>query len=74
MRWSDDQLQSTLNRVRMPRADEYHGTRYSLPMFFQDKINSIIHGPQKKYAPITAHDYLQQRIAANFAANSATMG
>ena len=31
-------------------------------------MNSIIQGPQKKYAPITANDYLQQRIAANFAA------
>ena len=31
-------------------------------------MNAIIQGPQKKYAPITAHDYLQQRIAANFAA------
>jgi hypothetical protein len=27
----------------------------------------VIQGPDKKYAPITAHDYLQQRIAANYA-------
>jgi isopenicillin N synthase-like dioxygenase len=27
MRWSDDKLQSTLHRVRMPRADEYLGPR-----------------------------------------------
>ncbi len=69
-RWSDDQLQSTLHRVRMPRADEYLGPRYSLPFFCQANMNSIIQGPQKKYEPITAHDYLQQRIAANFAAMS----
>ena len=70
MRWSDDQLQSTLHRVRMPRPDEYLGPRYSLPFFCQANMDAVIQGPQKKYAPITAHDYLQQRIAANFA----TMG
>jgi hypothetical protein len=35
MRWSDDKLQSTLHRVRIPRADEYLGPRYSLPFFCQ---------------------------------------
>ena len=29
--------------------------------------DAIIQGPRKMYDPITAHDYLQQRIAANFA-------
>jgi hypothetical protein len=29
--------------------------------------DAIIQGPGKKYAPVTAQDYLQQRIAANFA-------
>jgi isopenicillin N synthase-like dioxygenase len=67
MRWSDDQLQSTLHRVRMPRADEYLGPRYSLPFFCQANRNAVITSPSGKYAPITAHDYLQQRIAANFA-------
>ncbi|MFD2237431.1 isopenicillin N synthase family dioxygenase [Aureimonas populi] len=67
MRWSDDQLQSTLHRVRMPRPDEYLGPRYSLPFFCQANKDAIIRGPMGKYAPITAHDYLQQRIAANFA-------
>ncbi len=67
MRWSDDQLRSTLHRVRMPRADEYLGPRYSLPFFCQANTDAIIQGPGKTYAPITAHDYLQQRIAANFA-------
>ncbi|MFN3546297.1 MAG: isopenicillin N synthase family dioxygenase [Mesorhizobium sp.] len=65
MRWSDDQLQSTLHRVRMPRQDEYLGPRYSLPFFCQANKDAVIQGPAKKYAPITAHDYLQQRIAAN---------
>lgn len=65
MRWSDDQLQSTLHRVRMPRQDEYLGPRYSLPFFCQANKDAVIQGPGRKYAPITAHDYLQQRIAAN---------
>lgn len=67
-RWSDDQLLSTLHRVRMPHANEYLGPRYSLPFFCQANMNSIVQGPQKKYEPLTAHDFLQQRIAANFAA------
>ncbi|PLX36334.1 MAG: 2OG-Fe(II) oxygenase [Hyphomicrobiales bacterium] len=67
MRWSDDQLKSTLHRVRMPREDEYLGPRYSLPFFCQANTDAIIQGPGKVYAPITAHDYLQERIAANFA-------
>jgi isopenicillin N synthase-like dioxygenase len=66
-RWSDDQLLSTLHRVRMPRQDEYLGPRYSLPFFCQANKDAIIQGPRKTYDPITAHDYLQQRIAANFA-------
>ncbi len=67
MRWSDDQLQSTLHRVRMPRADEYLGPRYSLPFFCQANKDAVIQGPGGKYSPISAHDYLQQRLAANFA-------
>ncbi|MEH2469644.1 isopenicillin N synthase-like dioxygenase [Nitrobacteraceae bacterium AZCC 2161] len=66
-RWSDDRLLSTLHRVRMPSADEYQGSRYSLPFFCQANKNAMIQGPGKVYAPISAHDYLQQRIAANFA-------
>jgi isopenicillin N synthase-like dioxygenase len=66
MRWSDDKLQSTLHRVRMPRADEYPGPRYSLPFFCQANKDAVIQGPERKYVPITAHDYLQQRIAANY--------
>lgn len=67
MRWSDDQLQSTLHRVRMPRPHEYQGSRYSIAFFCQANKDAIIQGPQSRYEPITANDYLQQRIAANFA-------
>ncbi len=65
MRWSDDQLLSTLHRVRMPAEHEYLGPRFSLPFFCQANKDAIIQGPGKKYEPITADDYLQQRIAAN---------
>jgi len=27
----------------------------------------MIQGPEKKYPPIATHDYLQQRIATNYA-------
>lgn len=65
MRWSDDQLQSTLHRVRMPREDEYLGSRYSLPFFCQANKDAIIQGSGKKYGPISAADYLYQRVTAN---------
>ena len=67
MRWSDDQLQSTLHRVRMPRADEYLGPRYSLPFFCQANRDAVIRSPSGRDEPITAKDFLNQRIAANFA-------
>lgn len=67
MRWSDDQLKSTLHRVRMPKVDEYQGPRYSMAYFCQANKDVIIQGPQKKYPAISAQDYLLQRINANFA-------
>lgn len=67
MRWSDDQLQSTLHRVRMPRPGEYLGRRLSLPFFCQANRDAIMQGPLGKYEAITAGDYLTQRINANFA-------
>lgn len=68
MRWSDDKLNSTLHRVRMPREGEYQGKRLSIPFFCQANRDVLIEGPEGKYAPITAAEYLRQRIAANFAA------
>lgn len=71
MRWSDDRLPSTLHRVRMPRPDEFNGdqldARYSIAYFAQADRDALIEGPSGKHAPITAADYLEQRIAANFA-------
>jgi isopenicillin N synthase-like dioxygenase len=68
MRWSDDKLPSTLHRVRMPRPDEHLGPRYSIAYFAQADRDAVIEPPSGRHAPITASDYLQQRIAANFAA------
>lgn len=66
MRWSDDQLKSTLHRVRMPRQGDYLGPRYSLAFFCQANKDVIIQGPKKTYDPISAQDYLKLRIDANF--------
>ena len=66
MRWSDDRLRSTLHRVRMPRPGEYLGPRQSIAFFCQANADATIVGPAGKYAPISAADYLRQRIAANF--------
>jgi isopenicillin N synthase-like dioxygenase len=71
MRWSDDQLPSTLHRVRMPRPDELDGDRlgprYSIAYFAQADGDAVIESSHGSHAPITAADYLEQRIAANFA-------
>lgn len=66
MRWSDDQLRSTLHRVRMPKEGESTGPRYSLAFFCQANSSVMIESPAGKYDPISAADYLQQRLAANF--------
>lgn len=68
MRWSDDQLPSNFHRVKNPMPGEYMGPRYSLAFFAQANRDAIIEGPAKKYPPIAAGDYLNQRVAANFKA------
>ncbi len=67
MRWSDDQLKSTLHRVRMPKPGEYRGPRYRMAFFCQANKEVMIESPAGKYPPISAADYLLQRIQANFA-------
>lgn len=64
MRWSDDKLKSTLHRVAVP--ENASGSRYSIAFFCQANKSALIEGPLKTYEPITAEDYLKQRIAANF--------
>ncbi|QPM88816.1 isopenicillin N synthase family dioxygenase [Pseudooceanicola algae] len=67
MRWSDDKLQSTLHRVRMPKPDDYLGPRYSMAYFAQANMDTLLEGPEGKYEPMTGHDYIQMRLGANFA-------
>ncbi len=67
MRWSDDQLKSNFHRVKNPRPDEYQGSRYSLAFFAQANRDVVVQGHAGRYPPITADDYLQQRVNANFA-------
>lgn len=66
MRWSDDQLPSNFHRVKSPQPGEDRGARYSLAFFCQANTDALIESPSGKYPPITAGDYLRQRIAANF--------
>lgn len=66
MRWSDDLLPSNFHRVRPPRDGEYLGARYSIAYFAQANTDVTIETPKSTYPPITAADYLTQRITANF--------
>jgi isopenicillin N synthase-like dioxygenase len=66
MRWSDDRLPSNFHRVRNPVPGEYMGPRYSLAFFCQANTDALIESPAGKYPPITAGDYLAERIRANF--------
>jgi len=68
MRWSDDVLPSNFHRVKNPLPGEYMGARYSLAFFCQANRDAIIQSPGGKYPDISAGDYLNQRIAANFKA------
>ncbi|WP_092801072.1 isopenicillin N synthase family dioxygenase [Rhodococcus globerulus] len=67
MRWSDDVLPSNFHRVKSPGLNDYRGPRYSLAFFAQANRDIMIEGPAGKYPPITAEDYLYQRVNANFA-------
>ncbi len=66
MRWSDDRLLSNLHRVRMPKPDEPLGPRYSIAFFCQANTDTVLAGPLGKYEPMTAHEYIQMRLGANF--------
>ena len=66
MRWSDDQLSSNFHRVAAPKHGEFQGDRYSIAFFAQANRDVVIVGPTGVHAPITAEDYLQQRIQANY--------
>ncbi|MFC9438314.1 isopenicillin N synthase family dioxygenase [Nocardia sp. NPDC057030] len=65
-RWSDDLLPSNFHRVRSPGEGEYQGDRYSIAYFAQADRDAVIQGPQGKYPPVTAADFLTQRVQANY--------
>lgn len=65
-RWSDDVLKSTLHRVRSPRLGEDLSARYSVVFFAQANEEMSLQGSLGKYPPITAGDFIQQRLNANF--------
>ncbi|WVQ82264.1 hypothetical protein IAT38_004392 [Cryptococcus sp. DSM 104549] len=78
MRWSNDELKSTLHRVRAPPAKPDDGEmtreRYSIPYFCsadRDRIIDALPGTwsetrPKKYSPITSGEYLDMRLNATY--------
>lgn len=82
MRWSNDELKSTLHRVRAPPLVETDGDskarmtrpRYSIPYFVcADREKTIdcvpgCFGPNhpKKYEPINSQDYIDMRMNATY--------
>ncbi|KZT12038.1 thymine dioxygenase [Laetiporus sulphureus 93-53] len=77
MRWSNDTIKSTIHRVRAPpnmiTKDGMTPERYSIPYFCSDHDQVVdclpgtfsLENP-KKYEPISAGDYIRQRLAANY--------
>jgi isopenicillin N synthase-like dioxygenase len=69
MRWSDDRLKSNFHRVKAADTGVDIPERYSMPYFAQADRSAVIQGPEHKYEPMTAGDYLDMRIRANFGAS-----
>jgi isopenicillin N synthase-like dioxygenase len=66
MRWSDDRLPSNFHRVRGPKPGENQDARYSIAYFAQADRDKLMESPTGAWEPITAHDYLLERIRANY--------
>jgi isopenicillin N synthase-like dioxygenase len=77
MRWSNDILKSTLHRVRAPPLSDGElntPARFSIPYFIGPDASKKIeclpgcYGPDrpKRYEPITAAEYIDMRMAANY--------
>uniref|UniRef100_D8PQ95 Fe2OG dioxygenase domain-containing protein n=1 Tax=Schizophyllum commune (strain H4-8 / FGSC 9210) TaxID=578458 RepID=D8PQ95_SCHCM len=58
MSWSDDRFKSLIHRVRMPTPEESGKARNSMAYFTQPRPQVIIQGPTRKYAPMTAQEYI----------------
>lgn len=52
--------------MRGPRTDENQDARYSIAFFAQANKDVLMESPTGKWDPITAYDYLLQRIQANY--------
>lgn len=66
MRWSDDRLKSNFHRVKAADIGVDIPERYSMPYFAQADRDAVIAGPEGKHEPMTAGEYLDMRIQANF--------
>ncbi|HEY0626148.1 MAG TPA: 2-oxoglutarate and iron-dependent oxygenase domain-containing protein [Allosphingosinicella sp.] len=69
-RLTNGRLRSTSHRVVNPAPDRASNARYSMPFFLHFRPDFLIEalpgtvadGEQAKWPPITAHDYLQERL------------
>ena len=69
-RLTNGKLRSTTHRVVNPTPDRASKARYSMPFFLHFRSDFLIDplketiaaGEQPKWAPITANDYLQERL------------
>lgn len=80
MRWTNDELRSTIHRVRTPAQTEIDPEtgvrmtkrRYSIPFFIGADATTVVdcvstcHGPDrpKRYEPVTTADYFNMRMNA----------
>ncbi|KII86504.1 hypothetical protein PLICRDRAFT_44099 [Plicaturopsis crispa FD-325 SS-3] len=77
-RWSNDQIRSTVHRVRAPpnltSADGMTPERYSIPYVCSIDFSKVVEclpgtfseERPKKYEPISALDYIMKRLAVNY--------
>jgi isopenicillin N synthase-like dioxygenase len=67
-RWSDGRLPSNFHRVAAPTRGGSLDPRFSIAFFAQADKDAVIAPPGGSHEAITAGDFLQQRIRANFRA------
>jgi len=65
-RWSDEVLPSNFHRVRGPGPGQSQDERYSIAYFAQADRDVLMESASGSWEPITAGDYLLQRIKANY--------
>ncbi|KIM37686.1 hypothetical protein M413DRAFT_448220 [Hebeloma cylindrosporum] len=79
MRWSNDIIKSTIHRVRTPASlesgdDAMVPSRYSIPYFCGANMDVVVdsipgtwsESRPKKHLPISAREYIMERLAANY--------